>query len=162
MNQLIYLMLLPAVLAMKMSIGGLKLSVGPTTPLPPIHTFHSTPATFEEAKSICKQEGASLAVISSLHEEDEMVNIWKKSGLVLNASKGLTSQAFIGIHSLNTKGHWETIDGKTPEYMNWSQDWAGESQPSDPIRQKCGSLLKQGGFDDVECDFRLAFFCKKM
>ncbi|KAG8035037.1 hypothetical protein G9C98_001527 [Cotesia typhae] len=90
-----------------------------------------------------------------------MLKIWRRSGPVENPTHGLRSQAFIGIHSLNVKGHWETIDGESPKYINWSQDWAGERQPSSPSIQKCGSLLKQGKMDDVECYFKLGFFCTK-
>ncbi|XP_074109039.1 hemolymph lipopolysaccharide-binding protein-like, partial [Cotesia typhae] len=125
------------------------------------YTFHTTPATFEEAKGICRQAGGSLAVVTSQEAEDEMLKIWRRSGPVENPTHGLRSQAFIGIHSLNVKGHWETIDGESPKYINWSQDWAGERQPSSPSIQKCGSLLKQGKMDDVECYFKLGFFCTK-
>ncbi|CAH2089002.1 unnamed protein product [Euphydryas editha] len=83
----------------------------------------------------------------------EMLKIWRHSSPILNPTNGLTSQDFIGIHSLNTEGHWETINGESAKYINWSQDWAGGRQPSTPSAQKCGSLLKQGGMDDVECFF---------
>ncbi|AEE09593.1 lectin [Cotesia vestalis bracovirus] len=154
MNKFIFLMLLPVVLGRRMSIGK-RLTMGSSES----YTFHSTPATFDEAKSICKQEGGSLAVVTSQEAEDEMLRIWRRSGPILNPTNGLKLQAYIGIHSLNKEGHWETIDGESPRYINWSQDWAGGRQPSTPSVQKCGSLLKQGGMDDVECYFKLAFFC---
>ncbi|AEE09562.1 lectin [Cotesia vestalis bracovirus] len=139
-----------------MSIGGKnRMSIGHEKS----YTFHSTPATFEEAKSLCKQEGGSLAIVTSQEEENKMLELWK--GPVLNSSHGYNYQAFIGIHSLNKEGHWETIDGSSPKYVNWSPDWTGRQQPDTPSKQKCGSLLKQGGMDDIECYLKIAFFCEK-
>nr|AAO74641.1 lectin [Bracoviriform rubeculae] len=158
MNKLICLMVLPAVLSKNISIQRKgRLTIGSSES----YTFHSTPATFNEAISICKQEGGSLAVVTSQKAEDEMLKIWKHSSPILNSTNGLTSQAFIGIHSLNKKGHWETIDGESPKYINWSQHWSGGRKPSTSSVQKCGSLLKHGGLDNVECYFKLAFFCTK-
>nr|BAC55179.1 hypothetical protein [Cotesia ruficrus polydnavirus] len=156
MNKFIYLMLLPVVMGRQMSIGR-TLSMGSGES----YVFHSTPATFEEAKAICRQEGGSLSVVTSEQAEDEMLKIWRRSSPVINPTNGLVSQVWIGIHSLNQEGHWETIDGESPRYMNWSKDWAGGPQPSTPSVQKCGSLLKQGGMDDVECFFKLGFFCTR-
>ncbi|CAD6243328.1 GSCOCT00013036001.2-RA-CDS [Cotesia congregata] len=159
MNNFIYLMLLPVVLGARMSIEGRnRLSIGHGKS----YTFHSTPTTFDEAKSICKQEGGSLAVVTSKFEEDKMLKLWARSSPVLNASHGFNHQAFIGIHSLNEEGHWETINGNSPSYVNWSPNWTGNQQPDNSSKQKCGSLLKQGGMDDIECHLKIAFFCEKL
>ncbi|KAF9412050.1 hypothetical protein HW555_009328 [Spodoptera exigua] len=119
-------------------------------------TFHRIPATFDEAKRICKQEGGNLAVVTSREAENEMLALWKRSGPVVNPSHGLNAQAFIGIE-LTSKG-WQTTFGDRPPYLNWSLNWWGRRQPDSPTIQKCGSLLKQGGMDDVHCYYKLAFF----
>ncbi|KAH0552921.1 hypothetical protein KQX54_000072, partial [Cotesia glomerata] len=91
----------------------------------------------------------------------KMLKLWKRSGPIVNPTDGLKSQAFIRIHSLNEESHWKTIDGSSPSYIDWSQYWSGGRQPSSPSYQKCGSLLNKGRMDDVQCHYKLAFFCEK-
>nr|AQX37238.1 BLL11 [Spodoptera exigua] len=148
MMKLIYLMLLPMVLAKSYERKEFVQKF----------TFHRIPATFDEAKRICKQEGGNLAVVTSREAENEMLALWKRSGPVVNPSHGLNAQAFIGIQ-LTSKG-WQTTFGDRPPYLNWSLNWWGRRQPDSPTIQKCGSLLKQGGMDDVHCYYKLAFFCE--
>ncbi|CAH1640082.1 unnamed protein product [Spodoptera littoralis] len=123
-------------------------------------TFHRYPATFDEASYICKQEGGHLAVVTSKEDEREMLALWARSGQVVNPSHGLNAQAFIGLQ-LSSRG-WQTVFGGYPPYLNWSSNWWGRQQPDNPTIQKCGSLLKQGGMDDVHCYYKLAFFCGKL
>nr|AQX37237.1 BLL10 [Spodoptera exigua] len=72
-------------------------------------SLHSTasPATFDEAKRICRQEGGNLAVVTSREAENEMLALWKRSGPVVNPSHGLNAQAFIAIQ-LTSKG-WPNL-----------------------------------------------------
>ncbi|KAH9637616.1 hypothetical protein HF086_010799 [Spodoptera exigua] len=126
-----------------------------------IYTFHRHAATFDEAQNICKQNGGRIAVITSRAQEPELVRMFKTSGPVINASHGWNRQAFIGIQYRGS-GLWQTLDGKPAPYLNWSRNWSGGIQPSNPDRQRCGSLLLQGAMDDVQCSVRLAFFCEKV
>ncbi|XP_035435474.2 hemolymph lipopolysaccharide-binding protein [Spodoptera frugiperda] len=148
MNKYIFLMLLPVVL-------GLNDEMPEHVPR---YTFHRYPATFDEASYICKQEGGNLAVVTSKEVENEMLALWARSGPVVNPSHGLNAQAFIGLQ-LTSYG-WKTIYGRYPPYVNWSSTWWGRQQPDSPAYQKCGSLLKEGGMDDVHCYYKLAFFCE--
>ncbi|XP_022814237.1 hemolymph lipopolysaccharide-binding protein-like [Spodoptera litura] len=123
-----------------------------------IFTFHTNAATFEDAKKICKQEGGRIAVVTSKAVEDKMLQLFRSAGPIKNAYMGWDQQAFIGMHYSN--GKWLTLDGKPAPYINWSTTWYG-GQPSNPVWQSCGSLLKQGAMDDVQCNVKLAFFCEK-
>lgn len=75
MNQFILIALLHIALAsgFKMSIGG----EGMTFENSYSYTFHKTPATFEEAKKICIQQGAKLAIIESYAEEQVNIHYFK-------------------------------------------------------------------------------------
>lgn len=65
-------MLLPVVLGKHMTIGrGLEIGSSES------YTFHTTPATFEEAKGICRQAGGSLAVVTSQEAEDVSIHYFK-------------------------------------------------------------------------------------
>lgn len=90
-----------------------------------------------------------------------MLELWNEVGSVTGASNDYNLQAFIGIDTQNRNNNWLTIDNEIPEYINWSSTWCGHQQPDSPSTQQCGSLLKEGGMDDIECFLKLAFFCKR-
>ncbi len=41
------------------------------------YEFHTTPATFEDARKICKQQGGDLAIITSQDEEHVSIHCFK-------------------------------------------------------------------------------------
>ncbi|XP_022815262.1 hemolymph lipopolysaccharide-binding protein-like [Spodoptera litura] len=121
------------------------------------YTFHNYAATFENAKLICQREGGRIAVVTSKAVEDKLQRIFWSAAPIIGAYRRWNNQAFIGMQYSN--GLWLTLDGKRP-YIHWSRTWYG-GQPSNPARQRCGSLLRQGAMDDVQCHVPLAFFCEK-
>nr|ABK56997.1 Lectin C-type domain [Glyptapanteles indiensis] len=158
MNKFAYLMLLPLVLGQDLLVsrnrGRATIGVSKS------YEFHTTPATFEDARKICKQQGGDLAIITSQDEEHKLLDLWSNSGPILSPSNGYDKQVFIGVNNLRDVNRWETIEGESLPYDNWSSWWADGRQPSRPNEQRCGSLLRQGGMDDVECYLKLGFICE--
>lgn len=71
-------------------------------------------------------------------------------------------QAFIGIHDLFFEGDWVTILGDSIHkngYTKWSDRWGVQPDNGGGV-QNCGTLLKEGGMDDVSCNAQFAFFCE--
>lgn len=71
-------------------------------------------------------------------------------------------QAFIGIHDLFFEGDWVTVLGDSLHkygYAKWSDRWGGQPDNGGLV-QNCGTLLKDGGMDDVSCNAQFAFFCE--
>ncbi|XP_014209586.1 hemolymph lipopolysaccharide-binding protein-like [Copidosoma floridanum] len=72
-------------------------------------------------------------------------------------------QALLGIHDMFQEGEWLTVFGQSiyiTGYSNWSPIFFG-GQPDNYLgNQNCGSLIKSGGMDDVNCREKFAFFCE--
>nr|AKP99428.1 BLL6 [Spodoptera exigua] len=117
----IYLMLLPVVLGTFLPDDKSYPNLGPQNTETQVITFHRDAATFDEAQKICKQNGGRIAVITSSAQEAALVQIFKTSGPVINASYGWNLQAFIGIQ-YSQSGQWQTLDGKPAPYLNWSRN----------------------------------------
>jgi hypothetical protein len=71
------------------------------------YKVHGEPRNWQDARKICAQEGAHLAIINS-EEESKAV----QSMLAPVADKAKTVWAFIGFHDLYTEGQYLTIFGK--------------------------------------------------
>jgi hypothetical protein len=71
------------------------------------YKVHGEPRNWQEARKICAQEGAHLAIINSKEESEAL-----RSMLAPVAEKAKTVWAFIGFHDLYTEGQYLTIFGK--------------------------------------------------
>ncbi|XP_015120376.1 hemolymph lipopolysaccharide-binding protein [Diachasma alloeum] len=124
------------------------------------HKLHTRGATFNNARKVCIEEGGHLAVIDSVAEEQVLLDLFKRSGPMRNVSQ--EEQAFIGIHDLFAEGEWVTVLGDSLYkygYTKWSNRWDGQPDNGGGV-QHCGTLLKEGEMDDVNCNIQLAFFCE--
>lgn len=78
--------------------------------------------------------------------------------------KSRARQAYIGIHDLFQEGDWVTVSGEPLDstgYIQWSPDWGRSAQPNGGTEQNCGTLLVQGGMNDIRCKIETAFVCEK-
>ncbi|KAG8036840.1 hypothetical protein G9C98_004162, partial [Cotesia typhae] len=124
------------------------------------HKLHTRGATFNNARRICNEEGGNLAIIDSLAEERVLLDLFKRAVGIRNVTN--EDQALIGIHDLFSEGEWVTILGESLHkngYTKWSDRWGGQPDNGGGV-QNCGSLLKEGGMDDVSCNAQFAFFCE--
>ncbi|XP_011305761.1 hemolymph lipopolysaccharide-binding protein [Fopius arisanus] len=124
------------------------------------HKFHLTGATFNKARKICIEEGGHLAVIDSIAEEQILMHLFNQADQMNNGSN--KEQAFIGIHDLFAEDEWVTVLGDSlykHGYSRWSHLWGGQPDNGGGV-QHCGTILRMGGMDDVNCNLQFPFFCE--
>ena len=71
------------------------------------YKLHEEPKTWKEARDICEEEGAHLAIINSEAESSVLKKMFAPV-----AEKLKVAWAFIGFHDLYQEGHYLTIFGK--------------------------------------------------
>lgn len=71
------------------------------------YKVHSEPRTWQEARRICADEGAHLAIVNSEEESKVLQSI-----LAPVAARLKTVWAFVGFHDLYEEGQYVTIFGK--------------------------------------------------
>nr|CAD7394737.1 unnamed protein product [Timema cristinae] len=74
------------------------------------YKLHTELNTWEEARRVCAEEGAHLAVINSKVEMDVILNIWSRHPKIMDSY--LNSYAHVGFHDLYTEGNYLTVLGK--------------------------------------------------
>ncbi|XP_021924721.1 hemolymph lipopolysaccharide-binding protein-like isoform X2 [Zootermopsis nevadensis] len=125
------------------------------------YKVHSEPRNWQEARKICAEEGAHLAIINS-EEESKAV----QSMFVPVAEKAKTVWAFIGFHDLYTEGQYLTIFDE-PLNSTGFYRWAGTNQPdnyggnSTYPGEDCGSIHTNGGINDLACQAKVPFICEQ-
>lgn len=70
------------------------------------YKIHTEPKTWHEARQICEQEGAHLAVINSEEESKVLQSLFAPVAAKLKAT-----WAFVGFHDLYNEGQYLTIFG---------------------------------------------------
>ncbi|XP_014209583.1 hemolymph lipopolysaccharide-binding protein-like [Copidosoma floridanum] len=126
------------------------------------HKLHTEAKTWNEARRICLEEGANLAIINSKVEESVLVDILKRSQSIIRGGLN-TEEALLGIHDLYNEGEWVTIFGDTiynSGYYHWSPTYFGGQPDNFRGSQNCGAIINVGGMDDVDCGEKFAFFCE--
>ncbi|XP_001599898.2 hemolymph lipopolysaccharide-binding protein-like [Nasonia vitripennis] len=126
------------------------------------HKLHTVAKPWNEARQICKEENAHLAIINSKAEEKVLLETMKKAGLRINA-RHTTDQAYLGIHDFFKEGEWLTIFGESiysAGYAEWSTNWYVRQPDNAGNGENCGTLVLNGGMNDNACHIPLAFFCE--
>ncbi|XP_066586298.1 hemolymph lipopolysaccharide-binding protein-like [Prorops nasuta] len=124
------------------------------------HKLHTRAAIWNDARKLCNEEGAHLAVINSIAEAQVLQDMLKNTGSIIGAA--YPDEALLGIHDLYTEGDWVTVLGESlgkTGYTVWSDKWGGQPDNGGG-KQNCGALLKDGGMDDVACSVAFPFFCE--
>ncbi|TGZ48335.1 Hemolymph lipopolysaccharide-binding protein [Temnothorax longispinosus] len=116
------------------------------------HKLHVRKLPWNKARRICIQEGGHLAVINSNSEEKLLMHILEENKI---------GRAWLGVHDLYEEGDWNTIMDEPLEatgFSKWSLNY--ENAPDKYKENHCGSLLDNGGMDNVKCTLAVAFFCE--
>nr|CAD7452199.1 unnamed protein product [Timema tahoe] len=124
------------------------------------YKLHTELKTWEEARRVCAEEGAHLAIVNSKVEMDVILNIWGRHPNIIDSY--LNSYAHIGFHDLYTEGNYLTVLGDSllsTDFVPW-----GANEPNNlggNPGEDCGTLLREGKFNDINCDTKLAYFCEQ-
>ncbi|XP_047517594.1 macrophage mannose receptor 1-like [Pieris napi] len=124
------------------------------------YKFHTVPRTWSRAYMACAAEGGYLAIINSDTEAQVAKEIFAKypGGKILgNFWKDV---AFIGFHDWGEHGEWLTINSDTLQEAGYSKFSGGEPNNA-TTGEFCGSIYRNGMFDDLWCENRYAFICEK-
>nr|CAD7259886.1 unnamed protein product [Timema shepardi] len=124
------------------------------------YKLHTELSPWEEARRVCAEEGAHLAVVNSKVEMDVILNIWGRHPNIMDSY--LNSFAHVGFHDLYTEGNYLTVLGDSllsTGFVPW-----GTNEPNNvggSPGEDCGSLLRDGKLNDINCDTKLAYFCEQ-
>ncbi|XP_046399803.1 hemolymph lipopolysaccharide-binding protein-like [Ischnura elegans] len=113
---------------------------------------HEDKATFQEASSICTNEGGHLAIINSQEEADVLKTLFQRH------HKNAGPWSFIGMYLPQTGQEFITIFGqplKETGFLKW--------HPGNPNggNEYCGCFVHSTvTIGDINCADKLAFFCE--
>ncbi|KAJ8732503.1 hypothetical protein PYW07_015102 [Mythimna separata] len=115
------------------------------------YKINSLPKNFFDAKRACALEGASLWYPENQEEADAVISYW-------NSTQHTWWSVTLGMSDLLVKGLFETIDGKpvADVYHNWST-----GEPNDSGTEDCVVIMSSGKMNDVSCNRKFPYFCKK-
>nr|QWY13112.1 IML15 [Mythimna separata] len=115
------------------------------------YKINSLIKNFFDAKRACALEGASLWYPENQEEADAVISHW-------NSTQPTWWAVTIGMSDLIVKGLFETIDGKrvADVYHNWNL-----GEPNDSGNEDCVIIFSSGKMNDVACDRKFPYFCKK-
>ncbi|KAJ8674792.1 hypothetical protein QAD02_010578 [Eretmocerus hayati] len=126
------------------------------------HKLHAEAKSWNDARKICSEENAHLAIINSRAEEAVLVGILKNERKHIRKANN-KEEAFLGIHDMFKEGEWVTVFGEPLHltgYEGWSPTYWGGQPDNKDKNQNCGALIYLGGMDDVHCHSNFAFFCE--
>ncbi|XP_069691016.1 hemolymph lipopolysaccharide-binding protein-like [Periplaneta americana] len=122
------------------------------------YKFHATPKNWFQARKICIQEGADLAVLNSETEARSLILIWREYPKIFDDWK--EDNAFIGIHDNYKEGEFVTVLNQSLNSTGF-QKWH-PNEPNGGTGENCGCLHKpEGTLADVSCSLALPFFCER-
>ncbi|XP_058798662.1 hemolymph lipopolysaccharide-binding protein-like [Phymastichus coffea] len=126
------------------------------------HKIHTDAKNWNDARKICNDENAHLAIINSAAEEAILVDMLKKAEKKIKLGLNV-EQALLGIHDLYKEGEWVTLFGESllsTGFSKWNPTYWGGQPDNFENRQNCGAIINIGGMDDVDCRDKFAFFCE--
>ncbi|XP_041977472.1 macrophage mannose receptor 1-like [Aricia agestis] len=115
------------------------------------YKFHTVHKKWEDAKSICEMEGATLFYPQDEEEANAVISYWNATQTFL--------WIYIGISTPTVKEIFETVDGLPIEdvYDNWAP---GEPNNAGGV-EECVVLRREGVLNDDRCDKAWPYICKK-
>ncbi|XP_069694778.1 hemolymph lipopolysaccharide-binding protein-like [Periplaneta americana] len=116
------------------------------------YKFHETPKTWDEARKICEEEGAYLAIVNSKKESQIFQNL-------LSSATTYRDFLLLGFHDRFVEGEFVTIFGKplgSTGFIRWH-----ENEPNNDGDEDCGSMYPDGGLNDLPCSQKQPFICER-
>ncbi|XP_046751396.1 uncharacterized protein LOC124414493 [Diprion similis] len=110
-------------------------------------SHHTKAVTWDEARSRCIQDDATMAVIDS----------WKTLEYIMKV-KPITSDPYLGIHRFFNKEEWTSVKNGLPvPFVPWGPD-----QPARNADLNCGAMWADGrGLAAASCDgYKRHFLCE--
>nr|CAD7585496.1 unnamed protein product [Timema genevievae] len=130
------------------------------------YKLHAEAKKWDDARRACTEEGAHLAIVNSEEESKALQKLLE--------SEAKTSFALIGFHDLFTEGAFVTIFVLKCYMTNFSPTgqplkdsgfyrWSSAKEPNNSGQEPgedCGSIHKNGGLNDFNCNAHLPFICE--
>ncbi|XP_069687875.1 hemolymph lipopolysaccharide-binding protein-like [Periplaneta americana] len=123
------------------------------------YKLHTDVNTWHNAKMICEEEGAHLAVINSEKEAQVLKNLWNKTPPAKITGGTHTDWAWIGFHDLYQEGEFVTIFNETLKSAGYSKFHPSDGKGG--TSQNCGLIDRAVQLGDHSCEDKDPFFCEK-
>uniref|UniRef100_A0A3Q1GG89 C-type lectin domain-containing protein n=1 Tax=Acanthochromis polyacanthus TaxID=80966 RepID=A0A3Q1GG89_9TELE len=104
-----------------------------------------------------QQPGSSDALSHCREKQTDLPSLISDTDLLLVQTKikNITERAWMGLRFLGDRWLW--VNGDPLEYEFWSQEGGQDHQC--PIRKRCGALIKEGLWENRDCQEKLYFIC---
>ncbi|PSN42391.1 hypothetical protein C0J52_21653, partial [Blattella germanica] len=112
------------------------------------YKYHQSPKTWNEAWTICRNEGGHLAILNS-EEEAKFVGAIPKTKY---------NWAFVGFHDLYQEGKYVTLLDENLEQAGYNK-WP-HTDPNGGRGENCGVVFPNGLLGDWRCEAPTTFFCE--
>lgn len=123
------------------------------------HKIHTDAITWNEARSLCKNEGGDLAVINSPTEARLLKGFFQNTqSFVIGSSD--SSNIHIGYFDPQRIRKFITVDGKPLEDSGYAVWRSGEPNNWIGSGEYCGAMHIEGTLNDIQCDVRAGFICE--
>ncbi|XP_044726532.1 hemolymph lipopolysaccharide-binding protein-like [Chrysoperla carnea] len=124
------------------------------------YKYQTTPNTWPNARGICESEGGHLVIINSEKEASFLLSLMgQHPASSLDRRVTTTDYIFIGFHDLFKDWEFVTVLDQTIEAAGYF-DWVPGGANNAGGNEKCGSLWRNGGLNDITCNFLLTFVCE--
>nr|AQY54450.1 immulectin 14 [Hepialus xiaojinensis] len=125
------------------------------------YKLHLEPKTWSDAFVTCQAEQSYLAIINSAGEaqffKEKLADHPPAS---LNGTQNHLG-VYLGFHDMFTEGSYITIQGTTLSQAGFAQWSPGQPDDVGYRQQNCGHMFRSGLLDDINCFYKLIFFCER-
>ncbi|XP_049948981.1 hemolymph lipopolysaccharide-binding protein-like isoform X2 [Schistocerca serialis cubense] len=122
------------------------------------YKLHTEKMNWENARRTCAKEGAHLAIVNSVAEENAIRE-------VMRAHSSDNFAAFIGFHDIFKEGEYVTVLGeplKSSGHVRWGKGEPNNGMfPGSPEGEDCGNIYADGAINDYRCTQELPFVCEQ-
>nr|AQY54447.1 immulectin 11 [Hepialus xiaojinensis] len=125
------------------------------------YKLHLNPKTWSEAYTICHAEQSYLAVPTNKKESDLLKEMLAKHPENTLNDNFYKNGAYLGFHDQFTEGEYVTVFGEPLSQVSVAE-WS-PGQPDNGLNndENCGHMFRDGLLNDVNCSWKLMFFCER-